>query len=310
MELLRVLKKRIRKFIVSRKKIINRYICDIGFETDGVYLIATKQSLLQLKGKRLYQVLRGNFYGLTKTNKTIYAFQRLRPNGRILELQLNEDYWITASKIFMSNLSPGCHQLDIYRGTLYVCDSYNNRIIQMNLIDKNNMKYHYPMGALENGRESKNYGHINSIYLQENGATIICHNTTQKTSRPSQILILDKDFSLSKVIDTPAGSAHNVIPYGDLFLYCDSMNGNLNLDDKIVFKASCFTRGLSMNHNYILLGGSEYAKRDMRNYGRGYLFILDRKDFNLRHCVELPSMVQEIRRLDSVDFGLSDNGTK
>ena len=310
MGLLRRFKKHIRQFIVSRTKIINKYKCDIGFETDGIYLIATKQGLLQLRGNRLYIVLRGNFYGIAKTNDTIYIFQRLRPHGRILKLQLNKDFWFKSAEIFMQNLSPGCHQLDIYRNILYVCDSYNNRIIQVDLNAKYNMKYYYPIGKLENGRESKNYGHINSIYLCNSSVIIVCHNTTQKTNRPSQILILDRNFSVRKVIDTPAGSAHNVIPYGGSFLYCDSINGNLNLDDKIVFKASCFTRGLSMSHDYILLGGGEYAEINMRNYGKGYLFILDRKDFSLIHRFGLPSMAQEIRRLDGVDFGLSDNSTK
>lgn len=307
MQLLKRTKKYIRRFVYSRPRILNRYICDIGFDSKGIYLIAAKQALFQLRGSKLYLILRGNFYGTSKTGKEVYVFQRLKPKGKILKFKSDRDYWLTSPEIFMKDLSPGCHQLDIFQGKLYICDSYNNRIIETDLNDKQNTKHYYPLGKLDNGKESQNYGHMNSIFINEDKIIIMCHNTTQKTGRPSQILLLGRDCSILEEIDAPAGSAHNVIPFNDSFLYCDSMNGNLNLGNKIIFKASCFTRGLSVSDSYILMGGGEYASRDVREYGKGYLFILDKNSLKLLHKVDLTSMVQEIRRLDGPDIGLSEN---
>ena len=180
--------------------------------------------------------------------------------------------------------------------------------MEIELSNKRMKRFYYPLGQLNNGRMSSNYGHINSIFLCESKVVALCHNETQKTNRRSQILILRDNFSVKQLIDTNSGSAHNVIPWDHSFLHCDSLNGSLKLGDMDVFEASCFTRGLSVTRDNIILGGSEYAKRNVREYAKGYLFVLDRKDFRCLYRTEFPSMVQEIRRLDDLDFSMSENG--
>ena len=66
MRLLRIFKNVIRKFLISKHTIINKYVCNIGFETEGIYLIATKRGLYQLRNNKLFLVLLGDCYGVTR----------------------------------------------------------------------------------------------------------------------------------------------------------------------------------------------------------------------------------------------------
>lgn len=294
--------------------LLNKHVgsCELGIE--GNYLVATKRGLYQIYDGKLYLILRGNYYGLTYSGNYIYAFERMSKKGRLLRLTMNSKYKITKAEIYMKNMSPGCHQIDVRGGLLYVCDTYNNRVFGMGLRDKE-VKYEtFPFGKLSNGRKSDNYAHINSIYISDDGVTLFCHNETKKTGRSSQIITLGDDRSVKRTITTTAGSGHNVTPLGDSYLYCDSMNGTLKLGDqsgdKTIFDAKCFTRGLSLTKDYIIMGGSEYASRDQRDYGKGYIFLLDKKDFKCHFSMKFPAMVQEIRRLDDIDYAMSKDGKK
>jgi len=290
-------------------RLINKPINIFDLGINGNFLVATKRGLYQIRENKLYLLLKGNFYGVAQTKQRIFAFERIGRKGRIITLDTTDTHTIANASVYLRNLSPGCHQMDIYKGMLFVCDTYNNRVLKIDLFNKEIRGAYYPLGQLSNGRQSGNYGHINSIYLRESETFALCHNETTKTHKPSQIIILGHDFSVQNIIDTTSGSAHNIIPWNQSFLHCDSINGSLKLGDETVFDASCFTRGVSITRKHIVLGGSEYANRDIREYGKGYLFVLDRKDYNCLHRTEFPGMVQEIRRLGDVDFGLSENGS-
>jgi len=289
-------------------RVVNKSIGNLDLGLDGNFLVGTKRGLYQIRQGKLNLIVKGHFYGISHENGNIYAFERMVKRGRIIRLRTDSNLKITCANVFLRDLSSGCHQIDVYNGTLYICDTYNNRILEIDPSKRKTKGIYYPLDKLSDGRSSTNYGHLNSIYFQGNEVVALCHNETQKTGRASQILILEKDFSVRERIDTNSGSAHNVIPWHGAFLHCDSMNGYLKLGDKIVFDAGCFTRGLSVTKHHILLGGGEYSKRKAREYGKGYLFVLDKSSFSLVRKFEFPNMIQEIRRLDDVDFAMSQSG--
>lgn len=285
--------------------VINSVVSDIEFVAEGAYLVATKKGLYQILNSRLFLITKGNYYGIALHDSHVYAFERMEGKGRVVRFALGPDNEICDAKVFLRKLSPGCHQIDAYKGALYICDTYNNRILKVDIRTKRRLGEGYPLGKLDEGRSSSNYAHINSIYVRDDDIVVLCHNDSRKTNRPSQIAILKHSLDAKCIVDTSIMAGHNVVPLGHGFLCCDSLHGTLNHAGKDVFTADCFTRGLSITKEHIVLGGSEYAKRDLREYAKGYIYILNRQDFVCIKRVEFPGMVQEIRRLDDVDYGQS-----
>ncbi|MEZ5335189.1 MAG: hypothetical protein R2741_08120 [Methanolobus sp.] len=279
---------------------------NIEGEVQGVYLIGTQKGLYILKNNNLSKLLDGRFYGITISSKKIYVFEKTgTSNGRIIELEINNNFEINKrGKVLINKLSPGCHQIDIVDDKLFIMDTYNNCILAYNLSDFSYNAY-YPLGKLDNGRKSNNYAHMNSLYHTENRFFVMCHNETSKTGRQSEILVLDSNLRKIEKIDTKASHAHNIVVLNNQFIYCDSTNNCLKVDNEIVFKGKHFTRGLSISKEHVLLGGSDHAKRADRTKVNGYIYVLNH-DFSLFTQFLVPGMVQEIRRLDKPDISLSN----
>jgi len=304
MSLLNRLKNKLSYLYVSYAPLVNRLLYDLDFTLDGTFLIATKRGLYQIHKNQLFFVMKGNFYGITYVNDSVYVFQRIYPYGRIVTLTMNKEYRFTSKQIFMNSLSPGCHQIDVYNEKLFICDSNNNRIIK-NDLKSDLIEYHYPLGKLKNGRRSENYGHINSIFILKDKITILCHNQTANTGKYSEIFNLNKQFHIKEKIETLSNSAHNILPLNGKILHCDSLNAAVKLDKQVVFKGTLFTRGLSVSDSHILVGGSEYRERDEREKADGCIYVLRKNDFNFLYDIKIPGMVQEIRRLDGIDYSMS-----
>lgn len=286
----------------------NEYISGLEIEPEDDFFLCTKGGLYRIRDKELFLLIKGEFYGLTYLDDIVYAFQKIANHGRLIRFIRNvDDEGFKNFEVFMDGLSPGCHQIDIYKGSLFVCDTYNNAIIEIDLNTDEIINEYFPLGRLTNGRRSANYGHINSLYFDNSSTYAVCHNHTVSTGRTSQVLLLGEKFTIEECITTSCNSAHNIMPWKGSFLICDSMNGTLKLGDEVVFEAGCFTRGLSVTEDYILLGGSQYAKRDVREYASGELFVIDKEDFGLINQFKLPSMINEIRRMNLPDMAMSDN---
>ncbi len=268
----------------------------------GTYAIATKRGLFTLRDGELTLILAGSFYGITRLDDSLLVFENAAGHGRILGLDLTHDLRVGAARLVHRGLSPGCHQIDVVDGRLLIADAYNNRILALDLAT-HRATSHYPLGRLAEGRSSPNYAHMNSIYRHDGRFFVVCHNESAKTGRFSEILVLTPGFEVTERIETPSRSAHNVAAHRGTFYHCDSLSNGLRADDELVFVGNHFTRGLSISDDYILVGGSEYARREDREKVPGYLYVLH--DGVLATSFPVPGMVQEIRRLDAPDYGLS-----
>ncbi len=246
--------------------------------------------------KKLILLISGEFFGITnfKKNKWL-VFQKTSKTGRIIELEIIEEKVISiTTKI--DNISKGCHQILYNNEGLFITDTYNNGILHYKFIKEKFVLFNsfYPNGSLINGRRSKNYSHINSIYKYKDFFILLFHNETTKTKKNSQIAITNNKFKIIKLIETKAGSAHDIYILNNKHLYCNTMQKTLILDNSIVYKANMLTRGLAVNNKYIVVGGSEYGKRELRNNLKGEIYILDLQ-FQLISTVTLQGMVQDIK---------------
>ncbi|WDP88924.1 MAG: hypothetical protein HUN04_03925 [Desulfobacter sp.] len=269
-------------------------------------LFSTGTGLYLCGQSAVTQLLAGEFFGITKGNdKQIYIYQKLKYSGRVLQLKLN-GIKIPEVKIFRQNLPRNIHQIDFIDGDLWLTDPSNNCIRIFD--DKGKPKKHiYPLGRLKNGKQSPNYGHLNSVFSTGDKVYVVAHNYTQYSNKKSSLLILDKrSLDVVETVSDIGVCAHNTIIYGDLFLHCDSMPGQLINNREIVFTAQHFTRGLAMNHEFILLGGSMYGSKGERIGKNAFLYLLD-LDFNLRCHWEFEGIgpMFDIRFIDT-DYGVSN----
>lgn len=264
------------------------------------------RGLYLLDNLQVRRLANGSFYGLTRYGDYHYVFHRhSREAGSIYRFTLN-DGRIICNKRFFVGLSGGVHQIDFIGDRLFVADSYRNEIV---ILDRNGrlVKRLYPLGKLTNGRQSSNYGHLNSVYAVGDNIYVLAHNETYKTDKKSEILvILRSDLSVADSIGAVGSCAHNIVTMDGLFLVCDSLDGTLKNCNEVVFRPSTFVRGLALNDDFIVLGGSVYSERGKRMDNDVFVYFLNRR-FELLGTMRIKdaAQVHEIRLLGD-DYGFSN----
>jgi hypothetical protein len=207
-----------------------------------------------------------------------------------------------------SGPSGGIHQIDFLGDRLYVARTYRNEIAVFSP-DFSLEQRLYPRGPLADGRKSPNYAHLNSVFANsESRICVLAHNESQKTGKPSEIMVFD-DGDLENQVDTisPMGTcAHNIVRHDDVFLVCDSLGGKLLNHGQPVLTLGTFVRGLGLNDDVMLLGGSVYSERGKRISQDVFVYLIDR-EFHLQEMFFLKDggQVNEIRLL-GIDYGLSN----
>ncbi len=266
------------------------------------HICATKKSLLLLNNNKFTKLLRGHFYGITMNAQFIYVFQSFPKlcKGRILKISPNGSVMS-----LIENLSEGCHQIDIRENNLFIVDTYNNKILQYNLDNLSENKVFFPLGPLLDGRQSINYQHMNSILLGKENNLILCHNEFIKTGKFSEILVCDKSFKVIKQIKINSKCAHNIgLTSRKRYLFCNSLENSISNERYDEVQLSSFTRGLSITEDCIVVGESDYGKRDIRDRLNGWINFFDHK-LVLINRMRVPGLVQEIRALHDIDLTLS-----
>lgn len=299
------------KFIIDFKISIVFKKFSQKINSSGEFLIATKNGLFCIENYSLFKIMNGEFYGITVVSKSQFlVYQKGLNSGKIFLLKKEKNYFVY-KKTILKNLSDGVHQIDLVNNRLFVANTYNNSIDIYkydNILNSlNKIDEIYPDGKLLNGRNSENYLHPNSIYLKKDLLYVLSHNETSKSNKPSEIFIYNpKTNKVVKKIKTSSGNAHNILVYKKNMYHLDSMNKQIKVNNLPFLKLGKFLRGLSVSSDFIAVGGSDYAKRENRNSAKGCIYFISHK-FKILEIVNIDGMVQEIRKIDSIDFSLSSN---
>jgi hypothetical protein len=282
------------------------------------FLIGTLSGLLYYDGERLFRFFDGKVYGITRRGERWYVFRenrmRLasgwgREKGQILSFVMRDGRPVDL-KMELHDIDPEVHQIDFFDDCLYIADTANNRLSRHATLPNGKLgppEMAYPNGRLAQGKQSPNYVHLNSVFCDGGHVYLVYHNQTQRTGKKSEIVILDRQLRLIERIDIPASCAHNIVVRGQNRWYCDSQGGALLRDGQVVFHSEHYVRGLAIHPGLILLGGSEFAKREDRINKRGYIFALDPATMRAFATMFIPSSgsIFEIRFVDRHDLGLS-----
>jgi hypothetical protein len=274
-------------------------------------LIAGGRGLYLLREGRIRLLARGRFYGLAREGSAhyVYCSHPRGAAGSIYRFALDAGRVSVSRRVF-SGLSRGVHQIDVVDDRLLVCDSYRNELVVLDRRGRLRRRIH-PLGRLRSGRASTNYAHLNSVHAVEDRVYVLAHNETYKTGRRSEILVLDReDLTVREHIADVGGCAHNVVARDGLFLVCDSLGGALTNHGHVVFKPSTFTRGLAVDDDRVLVGGSVYSERGVRLSPDAFVYVLDRRFEHLGTVIlEGAGQVHEIRLLGT-DYGISDGAAQ
>jgi len=271
--------------------------CEIPDE--GECLVTTKNGLYYLGKETIRRLMEGLYYGLCRWDSGWLVFQAIDgTRGRVVKFDLVGER-IEAVCQVISGLSPGCHQMDRIDDLLYITDTYNNRLLvygeqsgKMVLLDGS-----FPPGRLANGRQSRNYADMNSVWMApDRQLYVYYHNETSKTGRTGQIAVLSPELKEIRRHDVESENGHNVVFWQGDFVFCDSMGGRLRHGKRTVYESDMFTRGLAMGADFWVVGESEYGEREVREKLLGRIRYLDRS-FNVVNSIALPGMVQEVRLL-------------
>ena len=275
-------------------------------------MAGTSKGLLYYDGNCVHKIMDGPVYGISKYVDHVYALQRLDKKARIIKFkysQILKEMEQTVFEVLIDDLSIGVHQIDFIGDRLFVCDTYNNRI----LIYRSNgtlVQVWHPSGELANHDiYSLNYKHYNSVYCDFDYLYIVAHNDTKKSGRKSEIHIVDffGDFQSVERQSINAICAHNYMKWRGKSCWCDSLRGALFVDGKSVLRENeIVTRGLAANDEYIFVGGSNIAFGESRLNGDGTIFCLDQhyekiNTIKINNC----GAVSEIRLMEK-DYGLSN----
>jgi len=278
----------------------------VGTSEQGV-LLWSAGSLTQLVACR-------GAYGITRDHDGIwYAFHKTGLQGRIVRFRI-KDARVSEVGTVVWGLSRGVHQVDLVGGALLVADTYHNSIVEYrqpgtlrNRFWTSFDRRSFPSGELTQARASTNYGHFNSLFASGGRIHVLAHNETMKTGRGSELYVLSDNLQVLERRPVGGSNCHNYYVDDRYELVCRSVEGTVADHGVDVFRPGTFTRGLSVASDYLLIGGSDVEPdRERREQTDGYVYVTD-PAFNLVATLTIHrAQVQEIRRVDRPDFGLSD----
>lgn len=275
------------------------------------HLVSTRRGLFAVarNGHRL--IAHGQFFGLTVEGNTLFAFEACdRPSapsrlGRIVRLHRVGDE-IVAADVFVEGLDNGCHQIDLIGDTLFVADTYRQNIVA---IDQDGTAHEYQPIPLAGARDwADGYVHLNSLVASGEYRLALLHNGAGHTGLCSEVAILDASWRLIERRPLAGSGCHGLAVLEDgTLLSCGSFAGELIGSDGLRVKVTeLMTRGLSVGREEIVVGGSAFAERDVRDTSTGEVLFLDRS-YRLLGTLAMPAPPTEIRRIDGADLSLSNH---
>jgi hypothetical protein len=251
---------------------------------DAEFLVGTMTSLLHYDRGRLHRLFEGHCFEMTRYRDRWYVFRQLarRYSGEIVSFRLQAGT-VCDLRLEATLLGPWVHQIHAYGDSLYVADTTNNRLIGYAIEADGLIRKRCAYAGEWFGTDV----HLNSVCAHREQLSVMYHNLTQKTGRRSQIAVFGLDLRFKRLIDTPAGSAHNISFADGKLLYCDSDAGSVVWENR-VFRTGIFTRGLAVSDSLFLVGGSEIEKRELRHSSTGHVLAFDREQRDPTAMIKIP----------------------
>lgn len=272
------------------------------------HLVASRHGLFAVSPGERRLIAHGQYYGTTIHDDTFYVFEACdRPRipsrrGRIVRFRHHAGR-IEDAEVIVGQLDNGCHQMDIIGGSLYLTDTYNQRLLRISL-DGSEIEELYPVVSSKGA--THRHLHINSLLAYGDKIYLLQHNNSLHTGLKSDIAVFDQAWRRIDTIPLEGEGCHSLAILEDgTLISCGSMAGEIIGSNGMSIKVSDrMTRGLSVDDTQIVVGDSAVLERESRDQSPGQVYFLDRA-YRHRGSVAIPGPVMEIRRIDGSDRSLS-----
>ena len=278
---------------LSRQVIVNTTVATlVGLEALPPLIISTCNGLFLLRGGELIQLFKGYFFGFEFHCGRVYVTLERGENpyrhqsycSLVFSFILDSAHGTASDVRVEQRLLPfGSHDLRKHSDSLYY-PSGDNRVYRLPL-SKDEVLYSREPECLRFNHPIPHHRgaqHLNSILLEEDYFHLMAHNDYQKTGRDSQIYSLDYSGNVVEVRDLTARCAHDLVRWGEDFLYSNSYGGTYEVNGKVLFElqGDLFARGICPLESGFLLAASAMRERKLRRQTPMLLWYVD-EDFRL-----------------------------
>ena len=157
------------------------------------------------------------------------------------------------------------HQLRTHAGKLYVTCSFDNFIA---IFDGASWQQWYPLGEPQG--EPRDINHFNTVEFIDDKLCVVAHN-----KGASEVLLFDKQTLQLQERFQLGVQAHNVWRTNGEWRVCSSAEGKLLGSQGFEVATGGFPRGVWIGKDYALVGISELAERQDRDFTSSEIIILD-----------------------------------
>ncbi|QDP01688.1 hypothetical protein [Thalassotalea sp. PS06] len=264
------------------------------------FLFTSSNGLFLFDHGRIHKLLSGNYFGVTQLPDGRYLAITYVQNGTKDERSLALTFALqgnraTEQKSFQFISPEGevkvpvrVHQIVCFNNKLWVTNTRQNIVWRCTLegrIEKEfiySQRFDYQLGnsstdfVRKTARNSPDYHHFNSIYIDNNYLYLLAHNSAgADKSQNSFYLKLDHDFNVLGRTNDVGKACHNLVPCEQGFYICDSANGQLVHPELPNIQLGYFLRGLTVIDNHLIAGGTiSSADPALRGKGDSRLFFI------------------------------------
>jgi hypothetical protein len=157
------------------------------------------------------------------------------------------------------------HQIRTLAGKLYVTCSFDNLIA---VFDGQNWRRWFPLG--EPQTQPPDINHFNTVELVDGSLCVVAHN-----KGASEVLLFDRETLQLQERFHLGVQAHNVWKSGEEWCVCSSAEGKLVGTRGFEVVTGGFPRGIWIGEDYALVGISELAERQNRDFTSSEIIIYD-----------------------------------
>lgn len=265
------------------------------------YLVASRQGLYAVGHTRWRLLVQGRFFGIVCVGDAVFAFRHgaaVSPTDDPHSGEVVRYVWeageLIESGVVVAGLDHNVHQIDFFDDAFFVVDTFNQRILEYDLL-WNPAAVHQILPPAE--RDGPDHAHINSIAGSADTVWIMLHNG--KRGLPSEIVEFDRHFRERGRRTLPCGGCHDVLPLPDgRLITCLSPRGEILVgQDEVHAIDALWTRGLALGPDELAVGSSFYGVRFARALLPGFVTFLD-PAFRRSGRIHVPAAPTQIRRLD------------
>ncbi|HEX9946564.1 MAG TPA: hypothetical protein VGA98_03395 [Allosphingosinicella sp.] len=269
------------------------------------YLVASRQGLYFVSRHGWREGPRGLFFGIVCVEDQVFAFRHGLPgqggaahSGRVVRFRWRSGALYEVD-VLVEGLDYNCHQLGFFDNSFFVVDTLHQRILEYDAAWR-------PVAAHQilppAPRDGAGHGHLNSIAGTSDSIWVMLHN--QPRGLPSEIVEMDRGFCERRRTVLPCHGCHDILPLDDgRLLTCLSPRGQIAAEPGPAYPIDeCWTRGLALGPDEIVVGSSLYGKRFGRALLPGFITFLDRS-YRQTARFYLPAGPTQIQRVGFDPFG-------